>query len=565
MIRSILKKIFKEQKKKYAIVDIDYEYYKAKKFYELGDIKSCLLKLQEILIDSPNHLDSLGLYSYILINNYKFKPSYTLAQELSYKNPETSAAWMTLAVAAKEKGFLDEALAATKKAIKYDGNASLHAYAAVLCFEMGRHNDAFIYFDSAHSLQPDDFIYSSSKLFAMSCANNVEYEELMRAHRKWGESVESMMPCFQHARNKPKQKTRIGFVSSDFKNHPVAPLIIPFLENVNKNKFETVCFHCYKGVSDTYTERIRSLATKWYECASLEDFELARTIYNKKIDILFDLSGHTSGHKLVAFAMKPAPIQISWFGYMNTTGLKRMDYRITDVYTIPREYEKFYSEKLLRLDVVDTWLPNPDYPDLIEVPAVKNGFVTFGSFNRWWKITDTMLESWASILKQVSHSKMKMIINGAEEEEFQQMIFQRFEHYGIERDRITLSPNLSSSQFYAYVSSVDIALDTFPYNGGTTSLNTIWMGVPFITIKGKSEVSRSGYALCAHLDLMDFCVETHSDYIDAAVKLAADTERLRSLRKNLRKKLETSKLMNHDLFARKLEQELERLVDEKNR
>ena len=565
MIYNILKEILKKQNNIRKKNDCDYEYYKAHKLNEQGDIKSCLHKLQEILAEFPSHRDSLGLYAFILLNNQKFKPSYTLAQELSYKNPEMSAAWMILAVAAKDKGYLDEALMATKKAIEFDGNASLHSYAAVLCLEMANHQEAFAYFDAAHDLHSDEFVYSSSKLFAMTCSNEIEYEDLMRAHLQWGESVESVTPCFQHANHKFNQKLRLGFVSSDFKNHPVSTLIIPFLENVNKNQFDTICFHCHAGEADEYTERIKNLASQWCECVSMDDFQLAKYIYTQKIDILFDLSGHTSGHKLVMFAMKPAPIQISWFGYMNTTGLKRIDYRITDPYTIPQNSAKYYSEKILSMDVVDTWLPHPEYPGLTDLPAIKNGFITFGSFNRWWKITDSILESWSIILKKVDKSKLKIITTGAEDEAFRKMVFEKFEKHDIHSERVILLPTMNMVDFYNEVAGVDISFDTFPYNGGTTSLNTVWMGVPFVTMKGKSEVSRSGYALCANLDLKDYCVETYPAYIDAAIKLTTNLERLRYLRENLREMLSNSKLMNHEMFARRLEKSLRKLVSERSR
>lgn len=553
MLYQILRNKIKKINVGFKSEDIDYKVYEAVRDRDEGNIKKALESLQSILSSYPNHAAALNLYGSLLLNNNRFQPPYTLAQELTHHNPESSGAWIIQAIAARSLGLIEEALDAAKNAERLGENPSIVAYIGVIYLEKGMPDEAIKQFTKASEMEPENQIYQSDRLFAMSCSGNISLEYVMEEHLKWGREIELSTPKFNLYKNKNNSKIQIGLVSSDFKNHPVALFIIPFLEKINKIKFEIISFNCFDGLPDDYTKRIKELSSVWYECGFLLDYDLAKLIHNVGIDILVDLSGHTAGNKLVVFAMKPAPIQVSWFGYMNTTGLKSIDYRFTDGYLSPPSIDKFYSEKLYRIDSIASWSPDISCPDVETSPYKTNGYITFGSFNRWWKITDKILESWAMILKGKPNSRLKIIANGADDVEFCRKIKEKFEGFGVDFNRIILLPNVTLKEFYKQVSSVDISLDSFPYNGGSTTLNTIWMGVPVVCIKGQNEISRAGYSILSNLNISDLCAENHEEYIQIAINLANNIQRLESLRDGLRTIISNSSMMNHDLVVRGIE------------
>jgi predicted O-linked N-acetylglucosamine transferase (SPINDLY family) len=289
----------------------------------------------------------------------------------------------------------------------------------------------------------------------------------------------------------------------------------------------------------------------------MSDNEVAGLIRKDMIDILIDLAGHTAYNRILLFARKPAPLQISWIGYPGTTGLKAMDYKIVDNYTDPIGMtEKFYTEKLLRLpESFLCYQQDKDTPGITELPAIAVGHVTFGSFNNFSKVSSEAIALWSGILRTIPDSRLIMKTKSLSDENTRNQTVEKFLREGISTDRIDLlswEPTLKGHlEIY---NRIDIALDTFPYNGTTTTCEALWMGVPVISLAGSSHISRVGVSLLSNAGIPEFIARSADEYADIAIKLTQDLSRLKMLRGNLRHMLSQSPLCNTKRFMANLEQ-----------
>ena len=340
-------------------------------------------------------------------------------------------------------------------------------------------------------------------------------------------------------------------MSADFREHAVAHFLLPILEHHDKATFEVYCYSSWPW-ADTTTERIRSCADHWVPCKDLSDDQLAERIRADGIDILVDLSGHTAENRLLTFARKPAPVQITYLGYPGTSGLSAMDYRITDALADPAGSDAFYTEKLIRLpDSLCCYRPAHHMPDVAPLPALHNGFVTFGSLNGFAKVNDDCLRVWAEILKAVPASRLLMLT--VPEGLARERLVEKFAALGIPAGRLDLFGKFPSGEFYKMFQRVDIALDPFPVTGGTTTCETLWMGVPVIVLAGQRFVSRVGYSFLSAAGLGHLSTASIDDYIRTAVNLAADIPALAKLHDRLRPQVAASPLTNAAAFTRNLE------------
>jgi len=352
----------------------------------------------------------------------------------------------------------------------------------------------------------------------------------------------------------PERRLRVGYVSGDFRNHAAAYWIEPLLASLHNIDFAVICYSNSARV-DAVTERIKPFADRWVECAAITDEALAERIRADGIDILVDLSSHTEGHRLLTFARQPAPIQVSWFGFPVTTGLQTIQYRLTDaVMDPPGESEGFYSEKLIRLNrFYAAFRPDPTAPDVCKGPALRNGFVTFASFNTFAKITQSMLELWASILAETPHSRMHIQAAGLEYQELAGAILSVFAESGVESHRLTLRGWTGIEDYLRLGQEVDIALDPFPFNGGVTTCHALWMGLPVITMSGQSAASRVGASILGHLGLSEYVAHDPDAYREKAMALAQDLNKLSTLRTSMRNRMETSGLLDGEGLASEVE------------
>lgn len=360
-----------------------------------------------------------------------------------------------------------------------------------------------------------------------------------------------------HANDRsPERRLRIGYVSPDFRKHAVAYFALPLLEGHNPDQAEVVCYYSHRQ-DDDWTRRFKQIAGEWVDCADLDDAGLAERIRGDGIDILVDLAGHTEGSRLRTFARKPAPVQVTWMGYVTTTGLSAMDYRLTHADVDPPGADEHYSERLVRLPgAMWCFRPLPGMPEPTPPPFLRNGHVTFGSFNRYSKVSPRVLECWAMILAAVPESRLMLCIP---EGQVRQEVVALFARHGVRAGRLTFYVKLPHEQFWEIHGEVDIALDPFPFNGGTTSCETLWLGLPLVTCTGGADsfaprfASRMGFAFLHSLGLTELVTQDESGYIRCAIELAGNAARLTELRQTLRQRMASSPLMDEPRFVREVE------------
>jgi protein O-GlcNAc transferase len=357
------------------------------------------------------------------------------------------------------------------------------------------------------------------------------------------------------------KKKKIGFFSVDFKEHAVMNFLTETIKMLNLNNFETIAFNLTEPNSnDSKTEQLKELFTDWHNIHGLDDIKIVNLIRDNRINILFDLVGYTSGSKMELFKYRSAPNQISWIGYTNSTGLDEMDYIVTDPNVI--EVEENYSEKFLQLpDIWNCHSPIKQKIEIEDLPALKNGYITFGSFNNYAKISDETIEIWCDLLLKL---KSKLILKTSDEKfkSWENILLSKFEKRGVNPKNIKfLKRTKSFDDHLKCYNKIDIALDTFPYNGATTSFESIWMGVPVLTIKGKNFKSRYGYSINKNLNMDRFIAIDKKDFINKGILNSSDLKKLNELRKKLRNMALKSPLFDTQRFNKSFLKVLNELIE----
>ncbi len=424
-------------------------------------------------------------------------------------------------------------------------------------FRRGDLKESIETFKRALAVSPDMISTHSNLLLAMLYSENVSPEDVTEEARKFGENIGRLVP--EEARpaieKDENRKIRIGYLSPDFRDHPVPYFLEPLLKNHNRKNFEVYAYSTTLA-DNPVMDRLKKCVDVWRDARNLDHKAIRKVIVEDKIDILIDTSGHTAYNNLKVFAQRAAPIQVTWLGYPATTGVKTMDYKITDAYVEPAgKSEHLNTEILWRLPhIFCCYQPHENSPDVIDHPPFEdNGHITFGCFNNFVKVRDPVLSAWAKILEKVPNSKLLLEIEGIEEPRALQALEERLKRLGIDRDRVILEPRKRSNQFVLY-NKIDIALDPFPATGGTTSMDTLWMGVPFVTLAGGHFGSRMGVSILSNVGLPELIANNVEEYVSIVVGLAMDKKRLKGIRHDLRKKFASSPAMDQKSFARDMEE-----------
>jgi len=383
---------------------------------------------------------------------------------------------------------------------------------------------------------------------------NLSPEEIFQKHSEAAKHFPGKQAELKRVK-KQNKKIRFAYVSADFKTHSVAYFLLPLLKNHDREAFEIYCF--YNGdVVDPITKQFQSLSDHWQAIHSLNDHDLSALFIESEIDILVDLSGHTSNNRLAVFATRVAPVQITWLGYPHSTGIPEMDIRIIDEISDPSpSSEPLSTEKLIRLPHGFLCYEGPnDVPYNKQPPCLDNGFITFGSFNNLAKVNQNVIKTWSDILRSVPNSKIIIKSKQLSEASVHQRYLGYFESYGIESDRITLLAMLpSAADHLSIYNQIDIALDTFPYNGTTTTCEAMWMGVPTTTFVGDRHSARVGASIMTHSGFTELASNNLESFVSDTVALANQTERLQTLRLDMRERMLSSDLCNAKQFARQME------------
>jgi len=469
----------------------------------------------------PDSADTLVNLSRVYKRWERYQEAIACLRRAVALNPNLPEALSNLGSALKFEGKLDEALSYIRKALSLAPKASAHSN---LLFNLNYHPG-----------------YSAAEVFQ---------EHLTWAQRYANDLTRAAAPLLLD--KDPSRRLRIGYVSPDFRQHPVATFLRPIFANHDKNKFE---IYCYSGVStaDDTTLWFEQQCSTWRDIVGKTDEDVAGLIRKDQIDILVDLSGHTSGNRLLTFARKPAPVQVSYLGYLGTTGMAAMDYKITDAAMDPVGLtERFHTERMLRLPhSMWSYSPPPDAPAPSPAPALTRGYVTFGSFNNSAKVGPEVIGAWARILQEIPEARLVMVTKG--DGSVHEYFRNEFGRHGIARERIELHRRMPLTDYLRLHAEVDICLDSFPYTGGTTSCHSLWMGVPVLTLPGIKPFSRSGASILSALGLADWIAGSVEAYVETAVRKASDAAALQPLRAGMRARMQASPLMNEKAFTQAIE------------
>ncbi|MDR3476305.1 MAG: tetratricopeptide repeat protein [Devosia sp.] len=436
------------------------------------------------------------------------------------------------------------------------GNPVALANLASALSTLGRLEEAVGYYRQAIEARPDYFFAWSEYLFTINYLGDLGVAEMAAEARRYGELVETRIPPRPHHPNdtNPERRLKVGLVSGDLHAHPVGRFLEAVVAAIDPATIELVVYH-NAALTDQLTESLKASMPNWHQIERLSDAELADRIFADGIDILLDLSGHTAHNRLLVFAAKPAPVAASWIGYFATTGLRAIDYVLATRWVIPDDETGQWVERPWHLP--ETYLcfsPPRLHVPLAPPPAFANGYVTFGSANNINKLNDRTAACWAEVLKAVPASKLLLRSRPLKDAAVAEQVRARFEALGIAPDRLLLSAAENDyGRHLGRYNDVDIALDPFPYAGGTTTVEALWMGVPVLTLRGDRYVAHMGENILHNLEMPDWIAADIADYVAKAQAFAAAPEALAAQRQNLRHRLMVSPLCDAPRFARNFE------------
>ncbi|RRO07580.1 methyltransferase regulatory domain-containing protein [Pectobacterium aquaticum] len=508
-----------------------------------GDKDAAIFSLAKVISMHSNAWLVYSELSSLLHNTYHYWEAINLAYRIIRCDGSIAVAWNVVALVYLKFENMAGAEVCIEKAMKLLPNdaAILNAMAMVLD-KKSDVESAIEYYRQAVAAAPNDLSLYSNLLFALLHNGKISASDIFAEHLSYGNIVEklngSLAPVNYPQSKDPTRMLRLGFVSGDLYDHPVSKFLSPVWNDLDRQHFSIYAYST-SNHSDDVTRMLENGSTVWRNVASSSNNELFELIQRDEIDILFDLSGHTADNRLSMFAMKPAPIQISWIGYPGTTGLKAMDYYlITNHAPDPEVLAHQFTEKLLYVIFSRQFEPVANSPEVNDLPALKNGYLTFASFNRPTKINDEVLSAWGKILVQLPTSKM--IIGALPSEQSREQIREKLEQHGVKSEQLIFRSRVNIMRYLAMHQEIDVLLDTFPYTGGTTTNYALWMGVPTLTLAGETYAARQGVVNLGQAGLDEFIADSEADYIDKAISWNNRLEELNQIRHSLRKKMKNN-------------------------
>jgi predicted O-linked N-acetylglucosamine transferase (SPINDLY family) len=482
--------------------------------------------------------------------------SYRRAVEIK---SDFAGAHCNLGVTLKELGRLDEAAASFRSALSIDPKfLEARNNLGFVLQDFGQLDAAMTSYRLALEIKPDYAIAYCNVLFCLSHRDGVSPQALFAEHcgfeKQFGASLRASWPQHRNSRD-PDRCLQIGLVSGDLRDHAVAYFVEPLLARLAGNPALSLHAYYNHAAEDRVTPRLRGYVYHWHPVAHFSDAELAQRIGDDGIDILIDLSGHTGENRLVTFARKPAPVQVSWIGYPGTTGLSAMDYYLTDRHFLPPgKFDDQFTEKLVYLPASAPFLPDEDAPPVNALPALSNGYVTFGSFNRPGKVSRLAVALWCKLLRALPDARL--LLGGMPQDGRCGKLMEWFEEEGVTRERLSVHPRCGRAAYLGLHHQVDMCLDTLPYTGGTTTNHALWMGVPTLTLAGSTPPGRQGAAMLSHVGLEAFVAEDAEDFQRKGMAWAADLAALSVVRSGLRERFEQSAMTRPDVIATGLKRAL---------
>jgi len=499
----------------------------------------------EVLVNLGAALAGLGRFDEAMAE-------YRRAIALNADHPE---AHNNLGNALKQSGQLDAAIDAYRRAIELKPDyPEAHSNLGNALKDRGELDEALAAYRRALQIKPDYLGAHSNLVQALHYHPGHDAMAFAEEHRRWNRQFGDPLRQFVRPHsNDPTvaRRLRVGYVSPDFRYHPVGRFALPLLERHDRERFEILCYSKVTS-SDWMTERFRGLAGKWRDTVGLSDDQLAEMIREDGVDILVDLAMHTAGNRLLTFARQPAPVQVTWLGYPGSTGLPSIGYRLTDAQMDPPgEKQAWSAEEPVRLP--DCWCcydPVDDSPGINALPALSAKGVTFGSLNNFGKVHEGVLALWARVMGAVKGSRLLVF---CPEGRARERVLAFFGARGIGAERVELAGLLPRWEYLSLYQRIDLGLDPFPCNGMTTTCDALWMGVPVLTWPGEMPASRAGLSLLSCIGLGELAASSEEDYVRSAVELAGNLPRLADMRATLRSRMQASPLMDAPRFARNVE------------
>ena len=516
-----------------------------------GKLKESEASLRQAIALKPNYAEGHNNLGNILKEQGKLDESEASYRQAIVLKPDFAEAHNNLGVTLKAQGKLNEAEVSCRQAIKLKPDyAKAYNHLGVILQKLGRLNEAEASYRQAMKLKPD-YAEAHSNLLFLYSGFMYESSHYLKKAREYGQqiakSVVSKYSTWLCVGN--TKILRVGMVSGDLKNHPVGYFLEEFLNQLDEFDFELYAYTTQSN-EDDLTLRIKPGFTRWKSLVGISDVDAADHIYNDGIHILIDLSGHTAQNRLPIFAWKPAPVQISWLGYFASTGVAEIDYILGDPYVTPTEEANHFSEKIWQLPESYICFTEPEVDiDVVSLPALDKKKVTFGCFNKIARITDPVVRVWSEILHAVPTAVLFLKDKNFEVESIRESFYDRFKVNGIQKDRLILEGQSPRSKYLAAYNRVDIALSPFPYGGGTTSAEGLWMGVPVITMQGNHFLSHLGESIANNTGLSDWIAVDEEDYVAKAIAFSTDLEGLEKLRSRLRAQVLSRPLFDAERFA----------------
>lgn len=512
----------------------------------------------ELKPDYAEAYSNLGMALQSLGQNEDAAESYRRALELK---PGLIVTHNNLGNALRDLGQFESAVASYRRALELKPDfAEAHNNLGVSLKEQGKLGEAEASYRRALELRPGLTDAQSNLLLALNYTSSQPPSHYLDQARRYGrmvaEKTRTRFSTWQCAAR--PERLRVGLVSGDLRTHSVGHFLEGLLSHIDPARIELIAYPTHP-VEDELTARIRPCFSAWKPLFGKSDEAAAHLVHADGVHILLDVSGHTAHNRLPVFAWKPAPIQATWLGLPGTTGVGEMDYVLGDLQAIPPEHENHFTETVWRLPDSYVCFTAPAHPvKVAPLPALTAGYVTFGSFNNLTKMSDAVVELWARILHSVPRSRLYLKTRQLKEEEIREQTRQRFAARGIAPERLLLSGTLGSvADHFSEYNRMDIALDTFPYPGVTTSAEALWMGVPVLSLHGDRFLSLSAKSIAHHVGLPDWVAADRDDYVAKAVAFASDLERLADLRSGLRQQALASPLFDARRFARNFEEALQ--------
>ena len=522
---------------------------------EQGQLDAAIAACQQAITLNPNYAEAYGNLGNALKDQGQLDAAVAAYRQAIALRPTLADAYYNLGIVLHQQRQLDAALATYQQAAALrPDHAAAHSNRGNVLKDMGELDQALAAFGQAQALKPHDPDIHSSLLLTRHYLPDQSPAALGAEARRWNSlHAAPLQKLIQpHANDRsPDRRLRIGYVSPDFVRHPVGRFLEPLLACHDHHAFEIFAY-AQVPAPDEMTARLRSYTDAWRSTVGLSHAQVAEMIQADRIDILVDLAMHSAHNRLLVFARKPAPVQVTYLAYCSTTGLDTIDYRLSDPYLDPPGMdESIYSERTVRLpETYWCYQPRIAPADVGPLPALAHGHITFGCLNNFCKVSAPTFACWTSLLRAVPHSRL---ILHAHQGAHRQRLQERWQREGLDPTRLHFADFLPVETYFALYRQIDIALDTFPYGGGTTTCDALWMGVPVVTLAAPTAMGRAGLSLLSNLGLPELVAQSPDEYVHIAATLATDLPRLAHLRASLRPRMEQSPLMDAPRFTRHVE------------